>query len=225
MSDNKTAHAAGEYDAGIAKTIPYYQAFHAEALRVVEARDPSPRSWLDTGCGTGTLVREASARFPDTEFFLSDPSVEMLGIAVAKNEGARVRVLGAWPSERIPADHDGRFDVVTAIQAHHYLDRAGRVAATRRCRDLLRPGGIYIAFENTRPLTAEGEALFKEYWRRFQIHAGKSEEAVRKHMDRYGVEYFPITVPEHIEGLRAAGFSTVELLWYSYMQSGYLCIR
>jgi tRNA (cmo5U34)-methyltransferase len=225
MSDNKTAHAASEYDASVEKTIPYYRAFHAETLRAVEAHDPSPRSWLDTGCGTGTLVRDASARFPDTEFFLSDPSAEMLGIAVAKNAGAKVRAIGAWPSEAIPAEYDGRFDVITAIQAHHYHDEDGRAAATRRCRDMLRPGGLFISFENTRPLTAEGEVLFKEYWKRFQVDAGKSEEAARRHMDRYGVEYFPITVPEHIECLRAAGFSTVELLWYSYMQSGYLCIR
>jgi tRNA (cmo5U34)-methyltransferase len=225
MSDNKTAHASSEYDSGIDKTIPYYRAFHAETLRVVEARHPSPRAWLDTGCGNGTLVREASARFPDTEFFLSDPSAEMLGLAVAKNEGAKVQAIGSWPSEAIPAEYDGRFDVVTAIQAHHYLDRDARAAAARRCRDLLKPGGVYITFENTRPLTADGEALFKEYWRRFQVDAGKTEEAAKRHMDRYGVEYFPITVPEHIECLHAAGFSAVELLWYSYMQSGYLCIK
>jgi tRNA (cmo5U34)-methyltransferase len=225
MIDNKTAHKASEYDASIEKTIPFYRAIHAEVLRVVEAYDPSPGAWLDTGCGTGSLVYASSNRFPETEFSLCDPSKEMLDIAIGKNSGRGVRGIGTFASADIPADYDGRFDVVTAIQAHHYASRSGREASTRRCRELLKEGGLFITFENTSPLTKEGEKLYKEYWRRFQVEAGKDEETARRHVDRYGVEFFPINTLEHIEGLRAAGFSVVELFWYSYMQSGYLCVR
>jgi tRNA (cmo5U34)-methyltransferase len=225
MNDNKTAHKASEYDANIEKSIPFYRTFHSEVLRMVAVCKPSPRSWLDTGCGTGGLVLQAAARFPAAAFRLCDPSKEMLEIAAAKNSDDRVQAIGCFESSRIPAEYDGAFDVVTAIQAHHYQDRMGREASTRRCFELLEDGGLFFTFENTSPLTREGEGLFKEYWKRYQVEAGKDEETARKHVDRYGVEFFPISVPEHIESLQAAGFSTVELFWYSYMQSGYLCVK
>jgi tRNA (cmo5U34)-methyltransferase len=224
MTGNKTAHGSSEYDANIDKTIPFYRAIHSEVLRIVQVYDPAPRKWLDAGCGTGSLVFAASERFPETEFRVCDPSREMLDLAMKKNEGRKVMSMGAFPSAEIPGEYDGSFDVITAIQAHHYLDRRGRAASTRRCYESLKGGGLYITFENTSPLTREGERLYKEYWKRFQIDAGKDEAAAQRHMDRYNVEYFPINVLEHLETLRSTGFAAVELFWYAYMQSGYLCI-
>jgi tRNA (cmo5U34)-methyltransferase len=225
MNDNKTAHTACEYDEKIEMTIPFYRAIHSEVLRIVQVYDPAPRKWLDTGCGTGSLVFAASERFPETEFRVCDPSKEMLDLAMEKNEGRRVMSMGTFSSAEIPGEYDRSFDVITAIQAHHYQDKRGRAASTRRCYESLKSGGLYITFENTSPLTHEGERLYKEYWRRFQIDAGKDEAAAQRHMDRYNVEYFPINVLEHLETLRSTGFAAVELFWYAYMQSGYLCIK
>jgi tRNA (cmo5U34)-methyltransferase len=225
MIDNMTAHMASEYDDNIEKTIPFYRAIHSEALRIVEVYNPAPRRWLDTGCGTGNLVAAAAERFPKTEFYLCDPSKEMLDLAMKKNEERGARSIGAFASSEIPAGYASSFDVITAIQAHHYQDKEGRAASTRRCYESLGSGGLFLTFENTSPLTEKGERLYKEYWKKFQIDAGKDEGAAQRHMDRYNVEYFPISVLEHIEALRSAGFAAVELFWYTYMQSGYLCIK
>jgi tRNA (cmo5U34)-methyltransferase len=225
MGDNKTAHMANEYDGSIGRTIPFYGLIHSEILRIVKIYNPMPRSWLDTGCGTGSLVYGASGQFPGTKFYACDPSREMLDIAIKKNEGKSLEVLGTMGSAEISGEYDDSFDVVTAVQAHHYQGRQGRKESTRRCYEILKGKGLFITFENTSPLTHEGERIYKEYWRRFQIDAGKSEQAAESHMARYGVEYFPINVLEHIESLRGAGFAAVELFWYSYMQSGYLCVK
>ena len=171
------------------------------------------------------MAAAAAQRFPATSFSLCDPSREMLEIAAAKTAGLDARILGAYATADIPQAYDGSFDVVTAIQAHHYLDRRGRNSSSKRCFELLRSGGLYIVFENTAPLTDEGARILKDYWKAFQVESGKSEEEARAHLRRYGVEYFPITVPEQLAGLRSAGFSVVELFWYSYMQSGYFCVK
>ena len=84
---------------------------------------------------------------------------------------------------------------------------------------------MFITFENTSPFTKKGENLYKEYWKEFQIMAGKESEKAESHIQRYNVEYFPINVLEHVELLRETGFSMVEIFWYSYMQSGYVCIK
>ena len=100
-----------------------------------------------------------------------------------------------------------------------------RLAATRKCYELLKPGGLYITFENIRPLTAAGTEIGKTNWKNFQIAAGKTADEAENHIQRFGVEYFPITVEEHLALLRGCGFKVVELLWYSYMQAGFYCIK
>jgi tRNA (cmo5U34)-methyltransferase len=62
-------------------------------------------------------------------------------------------------------------------------------------------------------------------WRRFQIEQGKSVATAERHIKRFGIEYFPITVGEHLALLKEAGFRTVELLWFSYLQAGFYAIK
>jgi len=227
-SDNTTAHPSTAYDAQVRNTIPYYETFHQETINLLMARPQPPRRWLDTGCGTGTLVERAAACFPETHFVLADPAPAMLAEAqhkLAALPTARIHVLEAAGTQEIPASYYGTFDVVTAIQAHHYLSREERRRATTACCELLAPGGIYITFENIRPFTAEGIALGKAYWGQFQRSRGKSPAVVENHLQRFGVEYFPIPIDEHLALLRESGFTVVEMLWYSYLQAGFYAIK
>jgi tRNA (cmo5U34)-methyltransferase len=228
MKDNTTAHAASDYDSNITKTIPYYEAFHAEILRFVQAIGMNPRTWLDTGCGTGVFVDKAREVFPDTDFVLVDPSMAMLEEAREKLQsgvGKNIRLLEPTGTQDIPATSLGQFDVITAIQAHHYLDARQRKHATKKCFELLRSGGLYFTFENTRPATARGIEFGKEYWKKFQEEKGRNSKTVEEHISRFDVEYFPITLEGHLGLLRETGFQAVEAFWYSYMQSGYYCIK
>ena len=54
-----------------------------------------------------------------------------------------------------------------------------------------------------------------------QLAAGKSPDAVAKHISRYGVEFLPVTVAEHLTVMGNSGFAAVELFWSSYMQAGF----
>ena len=137
----------------------------------------------------------------------------------------RLEFLIASPTQEFSQKLEEKPDVITAIQCHHYLSREDRTKASKVCYDLLSEGGVYITFENTRPLTEEGITIGKRYWRNFQLSSGRSEEEVEKHLERFDTEYFPITVEEHLKLLRETGFRTVELFWYSYMQAGFYCIK
>ena len=226
-SDNATPHPASKYDAQIRNTIPYYDNFHSETIRFIKATDMHPRFWLDTGCGTGSLVEQAFDVFKETTFVLADPSLEMMNEArnklQDKEESGRTRLLGPVSTENHTLKL--KFDVITAIQSHHYLSKAKREKATRTCYSLLKDKGLYITFENVRPSSKKGIENAKKYWSVFQLSKGKNAEAVRNHMKRFDSEYFPITVEEHLKLLKACGFQTVELFWYSYMQAGFYCIK
>ena len=61
--------------------------------------------------------------------------------------------------------------------------------------------------------------------RNFNYIKVKTVKEVDAHIQRFGVEYFPITISEHLRLLKECGFSTVEILWVSYMQAGFYAIK
>ena len=223
--DNTTPHNSSNYDEQVRKVIPYYDFFHAETINLIKAACPQPKKWLDTGCGTGTLIEKAAPQFPNTHFVLCDPSPQMLNVAKQKLQRLpNISFLEVAPTENL-GNLKTRFDVITAIQSHHYLLPQRRVEVTKTCYRLLAKKGVYVTFENIRSITEVGTEIGKENWRQFEIRSGKTVEAAKTHLQRFGVDYFPITVAEHLALLRENGFSTVELLWYSVMQAGFYAVK
>lgn len=225
---NSIPHLPEDYDARISLILPYYSSFHQEIINFVKSLPSSPKVWMDTGCGTGSLVNKAIEEFPYTKFLLLDPSEEMLVQAKEKLSAypsAKVQFLKVSPTQEFSQELEEKPDVITAIQCHHYLSREGRARAASKCYSLLKEGGIYITFENIRPLTEEGVTIGKRYWGDFQSTHGRNDEEIQKYLERFDTEYFPITVEEHLKLLRETGFRAVELFWYSYMQAGFYCIK
>lgn len=224
--NNLSGHSSKDYDAQISDTIPYYESFHTETLNLIKTISKEPEIWLDTGCGTGTLVEKALDTFKSTKFILADPSYDMLKLARQKLSQNTKRVIFLEPVEtsEISLKHE-KPDVITAIQAHHYLSLEGRMNTTEVCHDLLDENGLYVTFENIRPSTMEGVEIAKEYWKKFQIDKGRNREMVENHLKRFDTEYFPITVDEHISLLKKTGFKTFEVFWISYMQAGFYAIK
>jgi tRNA (cmo5U34)-methyltransferase len=220
--DNATPHQAVAYDADVCRIIPHYALIHDAVLSFIDALPEPPRTWLDTGCGTGTLISRAVDRFPETRFLIADPSPAMLAVARQRLPASRVTVLPPCTTNDLP---HGRFDIVTAIQCHHYLGVQGRRAAVAVCFDQVRPGGTFITSENVRPLSRTGIDLGLRYWARFQEREGRSPSEIDAHLARFDSDFFPITLEEHLRLYREAGFAVVEVLWYSYLQAAFYAVK
>lgn len=227
INGNTTPHLPSDYDKQVQSTIPMYNYFHSQTIEIVKVYNQSPARWLDTGCGTGTLVLKCVYSFPKTQFIMADPSESMLKIAEPKffNYADRVTLLPAVSSQNIGNVLTNKCDVITAIQAHHYLSADERKKATQACFNNLNDSGIFITFENVSPFTEAGIKIGKSLWGNYQLNCGKTQEQVESHLDRFGKEYYPITVMEHLELYRSCGFKVVEMFWYSYMQAGFYCIK
>lgn len=226
--DNTTPHSSHEYDEKVRRTIPFYEEFHNQTIGLIRAVKPETREWLDTGCGSGFLVQKAIKEFPACKFYLADPAPAMLeqGRIRLKNlDRTRIVFLDTVDTENIPADYENKFEVITAIQSHHYLKQKERIKATERCYALLKSGGIYITFENIKPQSATGIEISLKRWMVFQMSRGRDQKTVTHHRNRFDTAYFPITVKDHLELLKRAGFKMYELFWYSYMQAGFYGIK
>ena len=221
--DNKSAFCAEIYDNKIRKVIPLYDVIYDQITDLIRTYfGDRSISLLDTGCGTGRMGLQASETLNLSELVLCDPSEKML-------EGAREKLAGKnaefcmCGSEEL--NFENRFDVVTAIQCHHYFDRSQRETAVKNCFRALKPGGMFICFENTAPFTETGRNLVLKRIENFGLNAGRTPEEAAHHTGRYNTEYFPVTVSDHLELLRKTGFAVSEIFWLSYLQSGYYAVK
>lgn len=217
-----TAFSAVEYDAQIRRTLPFYEEFYEQVTEVLEVSGKKNVSWLDIGCGTGKMYEAAKTRIPIQEFIFTDISAKMLTIAEERFQSERCRFnqMSVLELEDIE-----KYDVVTAIQVHHYLSEEDRGLAVEKCCQALKAGGLFFTFENIAPDSEIGRQLFFERWKSYQIRNGKDREEAESHMKRYGIDYFPLTVRAHLDLMRQCGFQAVELIWMSYMQAGFMGIK
>lgn len=216
------AFRAEEYDAKIRQTLPFYEEFYGQIVDILDIAGKKDVIWLDVGCGTGKMYEAASGKISMKEFVFTDISEKMLAVAEGRfhAEGNCFRQMSV-----LELDDLEKYDVVTAVQVHHYLSEKDRKLAIRRCWQALKTGGFFFTFENVAPNSEIGRQLHLDRWKAYQVRNGKSTEEADSHRKRYGTEYFPLTVEAHLELMRQCGFQTVELIWMSYMQAGFMGVK
>lgn len=222
MNDNASAFHALEYDEKIKMTLPYYEDFYRLVIDIIKIQLNKPLKWLDIGCGTGKMAETAFETVDVQKFVFCDSSAEMIGIVKKRFPDKNAEFMA---SSVMKLEGNDQFDVITAIQVFHYLQREERIEAVRKCYNALSPNGIFITFENFAPYSEAGKHLFLERWRSYQLLQGKDDKECDKHIARYGKEYFPISISEHLQVLKQSGFETAEIVWVSNMQAGFLGIK
>lgn len=217
MRDNKSAFNSDDYDIKIRQTLPYYDEFYKQVIELVKIIHHNAVRWLDIGCGTGKMGSIALENVEIDKFVFCDSSDAMIQIAKErfKHNNAEFSVCDI---QRL--NYANEFDVVTAIQVNHYLHMEERKIALQKCYDALKDGGIFISFENFAPFTNLGKSVYLEKWKCYQMKQGKSLDESQKHINRYGKDYFPISLSENMALMQACGFKAVEILWLSNMQVG-----
>lgn len=221
-SDNTTAHTADEYELEVKRTIPFHGVLLGTAVEAVLTVHASPRRWLDSGSGPGALAELAIARSPATEIFLADPSSAMIALARKRLPNLPNDRFLLATSQELPTL--APFDVITAVQCHHYGDMAERERAVRRCHELLAPGGALVVFENVRAETEEGHEWQRARWSEWMRAQGRDDAMLAKLLGREGTAMFPVRVSEHLEMFRRVGFRVIETIWRAYGQAGFLAV-
>lgn len=123
----------------------FFDPAHAAALNAVEATGVSPVTLLDVGCGTGRLLRDARARWRETQLIGVDPAEGMIAVA---RELTPEAVLLVGSAEALPLG-DGSVDVVlSTLSFHHWRDQQ---AGLREIARVLRPGGRFVLVDVASP--------------------------------------------------------------------------
>lgn len=220
--NNEGAFCPEEYDEKIQRTLPYYEEFYKQVIDILKITGKNSLSWLDIGCGTGKMYEMVRGKLSLQEFIFTDISDKMLDIARSRFEMEGNCFYKISVQE---LSDENRYDVITAIQVNHYLSKKDREESIRRCLKALKAGGFFFTFENIAPGSESCKKLFLQRWQDYQIQNGKSMEEASRHIMRYGKEYFPISVEEHLNSMKRCGFQAVELIWMSYMQAGFMGMK
>lgn len=174
MSDNSTAHSASDYEREVRVTVPFHATILDQALDTAFAFIPNPTRWLDTGWrprkarGAGQEARSRGHLRP------RHSSEAMLDFRARAQPGLPAFLPSvAASSDALP--DSASFEIITAIQCHHYYeDPGGRERALRRCRALLAPGGAMVISSTCAPRPELGHALLqRRRWAAWQRAQGR----------------------------------------------------
>ena len=112
------------------------------------------------------MYEAARERISIQEFIFADISEKMLAVAKQRFQAERNRF---QQMSVLELEDIEKYDVVTAIQVHHYLSEKDRRLAVEKCCRALRAGGLFFTFENIAPDSEIGRHLVLERWKLYQI--------------------------------------------------------
>jgi SAM-dependent methyltransferase len=193
-----------------------------------------PANVVDLGCGPGSLSARLAAALPEVHVVGVDADPLLLGLGVA-NTGPRVRLVEAdlghpsWPDR---TGLTGPWDAAVSSTALHWLDADTLAALYRTLAERLRPGGVFVNADHMAPgmstLDTIAEAVRQgrvgrvgthtnERWAQWWHALGEDSELAPLLADRppAPIEHTEneLTVVEHAELLRAAGFAEAAPVW------------
>jgi ubiquinone/menaquinone biosynthesis C-methylase UbiE len=155
-------------------------------LRVIEARGRAVESFIDLGCGSGTLAASILARYPEARAALVDFSQPMIGEARQhlKAHAARCRFavadLGSaeW---QLSVRDSSPFDVAVSGYAIHHLPDERKRELYREIFELLAPGGFFVNIEHVASRTGWLESISDDLFvdSLFTFHSRKGSGKTR----------------------------------------------
>ena len=181
---------AATYDQSVLQRL-YFGPVHSKMLDLLTREGPkdAPKCIIDVGCGTGRLLRAASARWPEAQLLGVDPAEKMVAEATRLNPNAVFKLASA---ESLPFPDQTADIVLSSLSFHHWVDQKKAVQEIVR---ILRPGGFFCLADHNVILLAKlfGERVKSgEQIRTLMTGAGLT---VRR-QQRLGVRFVLITLAQ-----------------------------
>lgn len=212
---------AVSFDENIVRLIPYYESMVDALVSSLPFGTDDAFSFLDLGCGTGTVSARILRAFPRARVTCLDIAENMLAMARSKlggfvDEGGTPRAdyvhadFASWSSSR-PFDA-----IVSSLALHHLPDDDSKRALFRKAFALLSPGGVFRNADIVLSSDADLQALNMRRWREYMLRSVSAREIDEKWMVSHASEDRPAVLADQLDWLMYGGFVNVDVIWKYY---------
>ncbi len=206
---------AREFDEVIIKLIPYYNQMVQALVDAIHFDKDLPIRVMDLGCGTGTIAKAVSDRFPNSKIVCLDIASNM--IEMARLKLASHKNTGFIVGDFSQTDFSEKFDVVVSSLALHHLEHdEDKIKFYTRIYDCLTESGQFINADVVLASTDYHQQVNMSRWIEFINKSVPMDEIMNKWIPTYHAEDKPAKLTDQFRWLEQIGFRSVDVIWKYY---------
>jgi len=204
-----------QFDDIIVKLIPYYEQMISALIDAIPFDSDSSIRIIDLGCGTGTIARKISDRFPNSKIVCVDIASNMIEIAKHKMSGHKYSEFIVGDFAQI--DFKESFDVVISSLALHHLETdLDKIGFYSKIFQLLNHSGVFYNADVVLASTVFMQDVNIARWKEFMNRSVSLEEIENKWIPTYEAEDRPAKLIDQLKWLEQIGFKSVDVIWKYY---------
>jgi tRNA (cmo5U34)-methyltransferase len=229
-----TPDVADVFGEHVRASVPFYDAMQAIVAEASDWLVPAGGHVADLGASTGITCCAIAARHPERRigFDLYDESEAMLkhaetNLRAVPDLGGHRTVTHTTRIEQGPFQHSPA-DLTLALFVLQFLpSSADRVRALKMAREHAAPGGALIVAEKVRLGDVRWAEIAAEVSHDWKAERGISDAAIRAKARALRGVLIPSTVPQLAASIRAAGWTSPEILfrWHQWALVGAFAVR
>lgn len=211
---------AKEFDEVIIRLIPYYNQMVQALVDTIHFDKEQPIRVIDLGCGTGTIAKAISEKFPNSTMVCLDMAsnmIEMAKLKLASHKNTRF-IVGDFSQ----TDFSEKFDVVVSSLALHHLEHdEDKIRFYTRIYDSLTESGQFINADVVLASTDYHQHVNMKRWIEYIHRTVPMDEIQHKWIPSYQSEDKPAKLIDQLKWLEHIGFRSVDVIWKYYNFSVY----
>ena len=194
--------------------LPEFRQMFALVPELLKSRLKAGSLILDVGAGTGNLTRTVLEAIPGVKCVLMDFSANMLSAVPLVLKGFE-GCFETQVADFIDADYGAAlYDaIISSFAIHHCRGEAEYGALYQKLAKALKPDGIFVCCDVVAGADEALSQLNEKGWRDFLRTQGLEVAEVERILSNYHVEDSPLDLPSHLQLLKKAGFTTMDVVW------------
>jgi tRNA (cmo5U34)-methyltransferase len=203
------------FDGIIIKLIPYYNQMIDALTDSIHFDNDSPIRIIDLGCGTGTVAKRISEKFPNSKIVCLDIASNMIDIA--KNKLSEHKDVEFITGDFSNIDFDDKFDVIVSSLALHHLENDNcKKEFYTKIHDILTDFGLFINADVVLASTDYQQNINMNRWIEFMNKSISKDEIIDNWIPKYQAEDRPARLMDQLKWLEDIGFKSVDVIWKYY---------
>lgn len=211
---------AKEFDGIIIKLIPHYDQMIRALVDSIHFDKDAKIRIIDLGCGTGTVAKIISDKYPNSKIVCLDIASKMIDIAKHKLSGHKniEFIIGDFSI----IDFNDKFDVVVSSLALHHLENdSDKKKFYRKIYDILLDSGQFINADVVLASTDYHQVININRWIEYMNKSVPMDEILNNWIPKYKSEDRPAKLVDQLKWLEDIGFKSVDVIWKYYNFSVY----